>query len=123
MDERFLYGDITDKIIGSAYKVYNTLGTGFLEKVYENALKHELEKNALKVMQQYPIKVYYEEKVVGEYFADLLVEDKVIVELKVASAINTIHEVQIINYLKASKIRVGLLINFGNEIKIKRKIV
>ncbi len=123
MDERFLYGDITDKIIGSAYKVYNTLGTGFLEKVYENALKHELEKNALKVMQQYPIKVYYEEKVVGEYFADLLVEDKVIVELKVASAINTIHEVQIINYLKATKIRVGLLINFGNEIKIKRKIV
>ncbi|NLJ71739.1 MAG: GxxExxY protein [Syntrophomonadaceae bacterium] len=123
MDERFLYGDITDKIIGSAYKVYNTLGTGFLEKVYENALKHELEKNGLKVMQQYPIKVYYEEKVVGEYFADLLVEDKVIVELKVASAINTIHEVQIINYLKATKIRVGLLINFGNEIKIKRKIV
>lgn len=123
MNERFLYEDISDKIIGCAYKVYNTLGMGFLEKVYENALKHELEKNGLKVMQQYPIKVNYEEEVVGEYFADLFVEDKVIVELKVASAINTIHEVQIINYLKATNIRVGLLINLGNEIKIKRKIV
>lgn len=123
MNERFLYKDTTNKIIGSVYKVYNTLGTGFLEKVYENAIKHELEKNGLKVMQQYPIKVYYDDKVVGEYFADLFVEDKVIVELKVASAINTIHEVQIINYLKATNIRVGLLINLGDKVTVKRKIV
>ena len=123
MNEKFLYKDITDKIIGSVYKVYNTLGTGFLEKVYENAIKHEIEKSGLKVMQQYSIKVHYEDKIVGEYFADLFVEDKVIVELKVASAINTIHEVQIINYLKATNIRVGLLINLGDKVTIKRKIV
>lgn len=123
MNDKFLYKDITDKIIGSVYKVYNTLGTGFLEKVYENAIKHELEKRGLKVMQQYPIKVYYDDKVVGEYFADLFVEDKVIVELKVASEINTIHEVQVLNYLKATSIRVGLLINLGDKVTIKRKIV
>ncbi|MBT3339209.1 MAG: GxxExxY protein [Anaerolineae bacterium] len=117
-----LHQDITSKIISAFYTVYNTLGYGFLEKVYENALIIELEKRGLAVRQQVPIQVYYEGKVVGEYFADLLINDKVIVELKAAKEIVDAHEAQLVNYLKATNIEVGLLLNFGTEAKFKRKI-
>jgi len=117
-----LHQDVTSKIISAFYVIYNSLGFGFLEKVYENALIIELEKRELTVRQQVPIQVYYEGKIVGEYFADLLVDDKVIVELKAVSDIVAAHEAQLVNYLKATKIEVGLLLNFGAEAKFKRKI-
>jgi len=118
-----LHGEITERIIGAAYEVYNILGYGFLEKVYENALVLELRGDGLDVKQQHPITVIYKGEVIGEYFADLIVEDKVIVELKSANAIDPAHEVQLVHYLKATKLEVGLLINFGKEIKIMRKIL
>ncbi len=114
--------DLTEVIIGCAYDVYNALGYGFLEKVYENALALKVQSKGLKVKQQEPISVYFEGHLVGEYFADLLVEDSVIVELKAISDIAKIHEAQLVNYLKATKIKVGLLINFGDKLTIKRKI-
>lgn len=117
-----LHEEITGNIIKTYYKVYNTLGYGFLEKVYENAMAIELRKSGLKVSQQENIKVYYESEEVGDYFADLLVEDLVIVELKAAKEIAEEHEAQLINYLKATTIEVGLLINFGKEPELKRKI-
>ncbi len=116
------HADVTDKIINACYKVYNTLGPGFLEKVYENAVKIELEKLGLVAAQQAPISVVYEGNKVGEFFADLLVNDVVIVELKAVDALATIHEVQLVNYLKATKLQVGLLINFGPKIEFKRKV-
>ncbi|MDD2586992.1 MAG: GxxExxY protein [Syntrophomonadaceae bacterium] len=119
----YKYSDLTEKIIGCAYKVYNTLGAGFLEKIYENAMVFELKKQGLKVIQQHPINVYYEGQLMGEYYADLLIEDKVIVELKAISELTKAHETQLVNYLKATGITVGLLINFGDEIKIKRRIL
>lgn len=116
-----LHGDLTDLIIKSFYKVYNSLGYGFLEKVYENALKIELLKLGLKVEQQKNIKVYYESEQVGEYFADLLINGSVIIELKAAENICEEHEAQLLNYLKATEIEVGLLLNFGKEPQFKRK--
>lgn len=113
--------DITEKIIGAAYKVANTLGAGFLEKVYENALAIELKKSGLSVKQQYSLPVYYEDELVGNYFADLLVEDSVIVELKAVRELVPEFSAQVINYLKATRINTGLLINFGKpKIEIKR---
>jgi len=117
-----LYSDITDKIIKAFYKVNNTLGYGFLEKVYENAMVMELNKTGNKVVQQKNIKVYYENEEVGDYFADLLVDDLVIVELKACESLCKEHEVQLINYLKATKIEVGLLLNFGKRAEFRRKI-
>ncbi|MBW8012010.1 MAG: GxxExxY protein [Chloroflexi bacterium] len=112
---------ITEKIIGCAYTVGNTLGPGFLEKVYENALAHEIQKASLKVKTQVPVKVYYDNIIVGEYFADLLVEDKVIIELKASKNIEKIHMAQCLNYLKATNLKICLLINFGKpKIQIKR---
>jgi len=122
MKEEYLHKELTAEIINRFYKVYNTLGYGFLEKVYEKALKYELEKAGLHVERQKPINVYYETELVGEYFADLLVENKVIIELKAAEAICEEHENQLINYLKATKIEVGLLLNFGRKPEVKRKI-
>ena len=113
---------ITDRIIRAFYNVYNTLGYGFLEKVYENSMLLELTEMGLSVQKQYPIDVYYREKLVGSYFADLLVEEKVIVELKAAEVICEEHEFQLINYLKATDIEIGLLLNFGKEPQFKRKI-
>ena len=113
--------DITEKRIGAAYKVANTLGAGFLEKVYENALAIELKKSGLSVKQQYSLPVYYEDQLVGNYFADLLVEDSVIVELKAVRELVSEFSAQVINYLKAARIKTGLLINFGKpKIEIKR---
>ncbi len=113
--------EITSKIIRSFFSVYNMLGYGFLEKVYENSLAIELHKLGLKVVQQGPIKVYYGGEIVGEYFADLLVEDAVIVELKAAREISEDAEAQLLNYLKATCYEVGLLLNFGPKPKFIRK--
>ncbi|MGC3972097.1 MAG: GxxExxY protein [Pirellulales bacterium] len=119
-DERRL-NEITEQIIQAAFKVANTLGVGFLEKVYENALAWELRKERLEVAQQQAVLVKYEGVVVGDYFADLLVEQEVIVELKVVKALDDIHSAQCLNYLKASGLRVCLLLNFATaRIGIKR---
>lgn len=112
---------LTKAIIGAAYTVHNKLGGGFVEKVYENALRIELVKLGFSVRQQAPIKVLYEGQIVGDFFADLLVEGKVIVELKVVQAFNKEHEVQLVNYLNATGIETGLLINFGSSVQVKRK--
>ena len=117
-----LHADITALIIKAFYHVYNTLGYGFLEKVYENALKITLRKWGLTVGQQQPIKVYFEGEEVGEYFADLIVVQKVILELKAAEAICSGHESQLVNYLKATDFEVGLLLNFGPKPQFRRKI-
>ncbi len=122
MNEEYLYKDLTSEIIGCFYNVYNKLGYGFLEKVYENALKYELEKKGFKVEKQRPIHVFYDETKVGEYFADLIVDDAVILELKAAESLCEEHEYQLINYLKATNIEVGLLLNFGKKPEIRRKI-
>lgn len=120
--DNFKHSDITEKIIKSFYKVYNTLGYGFLEKVYENAMFIELRSLGLFVQKQKQIKVYYQEEKVGEYYADLIVSESVIVELKAAAAICEEHEFQLINYLKATEIEVGLLLNFGKAPVFKRKV-
>ena len=114
---------ITEKIIGCCYTVATVLGNGFLEKVYENALAHELLKSGLQVFQQHPIKVMYDNVEVGDYVADLLVENSVIVELKAVKALDNIHRAQCLNYLKATGITVCLLVNFGTpKIEIKRVV-
>lgn len=112
---------LTSQIIKAFYKVYNTLGYGFLEKVYEKALFLELSEMRFDVKAQMPIDVYYNGKVVGEYFADLIVENKVILEIKTADAISKPHESQTINYLKATNIEIGLILNFGQSAAFKRK--
>jgi hypothetical protein len=114
--------ELTNKIIKAFYQVYNTLGYGFLEKVYENAMCLELNKQGLACKRQERIKVYYEETQVGDYFADIIVENRVIIELKAAENLCYEHECQLINYLKATNIEVGLLFNFGKEPQFKRKI-
>ena len=103
---------ITEITIGCAYKVINTLGPGFLEKVYENALAHEIDKSGLKVTQQYPMQIKYDGVIVGEYTADLLIEDQVIVELKTVKELDPFHMAQCINYLRATGKNVCPLINF-----------
>lgn len=122
MQEEYQHKKLTSSIIGCFYNVYNKLGYGFLEKVYENALKYELEKRGFIVQKQRPIKVYYDDVLVGEYFADLIVNNKVIIELKAAESLCEEHEYQLINYLKATEIEVGLLLNFGKKPEIRRKI-
>lgn len=112
---------LTEKIIGCAFRVSNTLGSGFLEKVYENALAIELRKTGLSVAQQAPIKVLYDSEFVGEYFADLLVADMVIVELKAVKEINDVFAAQCLNYLKATGLPICLLLNFGRpRVEVKR---
>ena len=117
-----IHEDVTKIIIGSFYKVYNTLGYGFLEQVYENAMLHELSVNSLDTKSQFPISVIYESIVVGKYYADILVENKVIVELKALPTLNSAHESQLLNYLKATGLEVGILLNFGKVAKYKRMI-
>lgn len=121
-DEYFLHSDITEKIINSFFKVYNTLGYGFLEKVYENAMFIELKNFGLYVEKQKRIQVSYCDKIVGDYFADLIVNNQVIIELKAAESLCEEHEYQLINYLKATEIEVGLLLNFCKKPEFKRKI-
>jgi len=117
-----LHKEITEKIIKCFYKVYNTLGYGFLEKVYENALAIELRKIGFEVKCQFPINVYYESEIVGDYYADIIVNNLVIIELKATKQLDEEHEYQLINYLKATKVELGLLVNFGKEAVYKRKV-
>jgi len=113
--------DLTQKIIGCAYKVYNALGPGFLEKVYENALRIELEKLGFNIKQQEPLNVRYEGQVVGEYFVDLWVNGRLVIELKAVQALTQRHEVQLVNCLTATSVDNRLLLNFGPSVQIKRK--
>lgn len=114
---------ITEKIIGYSFKVSNTLGIGYLEKVYENALLHELRKSGLNAVQQFPIKVHYDGVVMGDFVADLLVEKAVLVELKVVNMLAQVHEAQALNYLRATGLPVCLLINFGrSRIEVRRLV-
>ncbi|MFC4211137.1 GxxExxY protein [Pedobacter lithocola] len=115
--------EITEKIIGAAYKVSNTLGCGFLEKVYENALYIEIKKTGLSVTKQHALQVFYDDEVVGDYFVDLYVQNEIIVELKTVSMLTEIHQAQLMNYLIACNKRCGLILNFGKpRIEIKRMI-
>ncbi len=116
-------GDLTEKILGAGFKVQNTLGAGFLEKVYENALSLELKKAGPTVESQKAFPVRYEGTVVGDYLADLVVSAKVVVECKAVNNLDVVHEAQLMNYLKASGIRVGLLINFARPKLQYRKLV
>ncbi len=113
--------DFTQKIIGCAYKIHNALGPGFLEKVYENALRIELEKLGLNIKQQEPISVRYEGQVVGEYYADLWVDGRLVIELKAVQNLTQRHEVQLVNCLTATGVDNGLLLNFGPSVQVKRK--
>lgn len=116
--------DITFAINGAIFEVNRILGPGFLEKVYENALLIELKARGLKAEAQIPITVSYKENIIGEYLADIIVEDKVIVELKTVENLNKMHEAQLLNYLKATGINVGLLVNFKNtRAQIKRMVL
>lgn len=122
MEKVLQHQEITDLVIKSFYKVYNVLGYGFLEKVYQNAMFLELKKSSFLIEAQKKIKVYYEEVMVGEYYADLIIDGKVIVELKAAEGLVEEHENQLVNYLKATDIEIGLLLNFGKTPQFKRKI-
>jgi len=117
-----LHKETTEGILKAFYKVYNQLGFGFLEKVYENALFHELSKAELYCEKQKRIKVFYDDHQVGEYYADIIVENQIILELKAAEALIKEHECQLINYLKATDIEIGLLLNFGKKPEFRRKI-
>ena len=108
--------ELSEKIIAAAYNVHKELGHGFLEKVYKNALVIELDEAGLKHVVEAPLKVSYHGKVVGDYFADIIVDEKIIVEVKAVSRLEPVHEVQLVNYLKATGINVGLLINFGQSV-------
>ena len=115
--------DLTSKIIACAYKVHNTLGFGFLETVYQNALMIELTKASLHAENEKKIQVHYHNQLVGDYIADITVEDKVILELKSVKDLHPAHSAQLINYLKATGMEIGLLINFAESVQIKRKIL
>ena len=119
----YLYSDLTDLIIKAFYNVYNKLGYGYLEKVYENGMMIELKRLGLNAEKQKQLKVFYDEFEIGEYYADIIVNDCIIVELKAAESICPEHEAQLVNYLKASEIEVGLLLNFGKEPKFKRRVL
>jgi GxxExxY protein len=113
---------LTEAIIGCAMKVHRSLGPGFLESVYENAFAHEMRKTGLHVECQAPIKVYYDDMVVGDFSADMWVENRILIENKAVLTLNTAHEVQLVNYLTATGVEVGLLINFGaTRLEFKRK--
>jgi len=114
--------ELSEKIIAAAYNAHKELGYGFLEKVYKNALAVELEEAGLKYALEAPLQMAYHGQIVGDYFADIIVDDKIIVEVKAISKIDLVHEVQLVNYLKATGINIGLLINFGRSVEIKRRI-
>ena len=116
------YEELTHKIIGRAYKVYNQLGFGFLESVYKKAMVIELKKHNFQIEEEKPLKVYYDNQVVGDFFIDLYIEDKVVVELKSVETLVKQHEVQLVNYLQGLQKDIGLLINFGlSGVDVKRK--
>jgi len=117
----FKHKELTEKIIGLFYKIYNKLGYGFLEKVYENAMMIEFRKAGINAQAQAPILVKYDNEVIGEYTADILVENKVIIEIKAAKLLMAENEAQLLNYLKATDKEIGLLINFGPKSEVKRR--
>lgn len=114
--------ETTDKILRAFYIVFNELGFGFAEKVYENALIYEMQKMGLQCDSQLPIKVFYKQMQVGVYYADIVVENKVILEIKACGSLIDEHEAQLLNYLKATEIETGLLLNFGKEPQFRRKV-
>jgi GxxExxY protein len=116
------HSEVSKKIIAAAFAVHKELGYGFVEKVYKNALAIELGEVGIKCAVEVPFKVLYHGKTVGDYYADMIVDDKIIVEVKALSDLEPIHEVQLVNYLKATGLHVGLLINFGQSVKVKRRI-
>ena len=122
MADNYKHSDITAQIIKAFYSVYNQLGYGFLEKVYENSLLIELRKLGLDCIAQYPIEVFYDNTKVGFYIADIIVNNSVIIEAKAGEAICEEHEAQLTNYLRATDIEVGILLNFGKKAKFKRKV-
>jgi len=121
MNELLKHSDLTDKIIGTFYEVYNELGFGFLESVYEEAMKIALESKDLKVEQQVPVPVWFRGRKVGSFEADLVVNELVIIELKAVRAIDDAHIAQLLNYLRATEIEVGLVLNFGHKAEFRRK--
>jgi GxxExxY protein len=122
-ESKLLHPEITKEVINAFYHVYNNLGFGFLEKVYENALSNTLKKRGLQVQQQFPIIVYFDSEIVGEYIADLVVNECIIIELKALEEIHPRHEAQLLNYLRATHMEVGLILNFGEQPTFKRKIL
>jgi len=124
MEQDFPHKEITGEILSAAFEVQNVLGPGFLEKVYENDLVKELRLRGLSVKQQKEVSVEYKGEEVGTYFADLLVEKKVIIEVKALDSLSAVHEAQVINYLKASGLQVGLLLNFASaKLEYKRLVL
>ena len=123
MKENYKHSEITGLILKAFFKVYNTLGYGFLEKVYENAMLIELRKLGLKCSNQLPVEVFYDNQVVGDYIADILVEELVIVELKAIEILAPIHEAILVNYLRGTELEVGLLLNFGPKPQYKRRVL
>jgi len=123
MGKDLLHYEITSEILRAYYRVYNFLGYGFLEKVYHNALLFELANTGLRFENRVPIEVHYKGVQVGFYNADIVVEGKVIIEIKAAEALRKEHEAQLLNYLKATDIRVGMLLNFGKEAEFRRRII
>lgn len=121
-EEQYPHKDTTEKIIKAAFTVHNRLGHSFLEKVYENALAKEIQNLGLKAEQQKAMRVNYGGEPIGDFVVDLLIDDKVIVELKAVSSLEKHHEEKLLHYLKISGIEVGLLINFGRSVQIKRKV-
>ena len=120
-NQDYKYKELTEKIIEIFYRVYNKLGYGFLEKVYENAMIKEFKTTDIPAVSQYAINVVYEGEIIGEYFADILVDSKVIVEIKASKSLAIENEAQLLNYLKATEIEVGLLLNYGPKPDLKRK--
>lgn len=118
----YQHADVTERVIAAFYQVYNVLGYGFLEKVYQNAMEVELAARGLSAVPQAPLKVHYAGIIVGEYFADFLVEGRVILELKSVEQLAAEHHAQLLNYLKATDIDVGLLLNFGPKPEVRRKV-
>ena len=116
-----MINELTEEVIGCAYRVHNEIGSGFLEKVYENAMRIEIDEAGLGVKQQAPVPVKYHGHVVGDFYADLIVEGRLIIELKAIQELCKAHEVQLVNYLTATGIDNGLLINFGSSVEVKRK--
>ncbi|MBP6181958.1 GxxExxY protein [Flavobacterium sp.] len=117
-----LHRNLSDTILKIYFEVYNELGYGFLEKVYQNAMYFELKSQGYKVEAQKQIKVYYKSQLVGDYFADLLIEDSIILELKACERLMDEHKAQLLNYLKATEVEIGLLLNFGTTPEFKRSI-
>lgn len=123
MTKAYLHSELTEAVIGCCYNVHNELGSGFLEKVYQNALAIELREAGIAFEQEHGLNVLYHGLVVGEYVPDFMIDRKIIVELKAVQVLSKPHEVQLVNYLKATGLKIGLLINFGNSVEVKRRIL